>query len=158
VVTLIHVIVTLIRLLERCLGWESAVDEHAAVYFIDHNTGLTQSEDPRGEVWGRPLPDGWELCTDAAGEVYFIDHASGEALYSDPRSSRLDETRWKLRKPDDLPAGWEERKDEDGISYYANHARGATTYKDPRVRPMPPGWEETLDAKVPCRSAPNWIC
>ncbi|KAI1733209.1 WW domain-containing protein [Ditylenchus destructor] len=54
-------------------NWEVAYSENGEKYFIDHNSGTTQWEDPR-EVGPREiLPEGWERVDDESHGTFYVE-------------------------------------------------------------------------------------
>uniref|UniRef100_A0A914YHP5 WW domain-containing protein n=1 Tax=Panagrolaimus superbus TaxID=310955 RepID=A0A914YHP5_9BILA len=49
-------------------NWEVGYSELGEKYFIDHNTGTTQWEDPRDL-----LPDGWVRIDDETYGTYYVE-------------------------------------------------------------------------------------
>ncbi|XP_070600965.1 E3 ubiquitin-protein ligase Itchy homolog isoform X2 [Erythrolamprus reginae] len=71
-------------------GWEKRTDSNGRVYFVNHNTRITQWEDPRsqGQLNEQPLPDGWEMRFTVDGIPYFVDHNRRTTTYIDPRTGK----------------------------------------------------------------------
>ncbi|XP_041367636.1 E3 ubiquitin-protein ligase NEDD4-like isoform X2 [Gigantopelta aegis] len=97
-------------------GWGMGVAPNGRVFFIDHNTQMTQWEDPRrtrvgslrssaaldapGGLWRPssnedllknlgPLPPGWEERTHTDGRVFYIHHSTRKTQWEDPRLQKL---------------------------------------------------------------------
>uniref|UniRef100_A0A8D0GMX8 E3 ubiquitin-protein ligase n=1 Tax=Sphenodon punctatus TaxID=8508 RepID=A0A8D0GMX8_SPHPU len=70
-------------------GWEKRTD-NGRVYFVNHNTRITQWEDPRsqGQLNEKPLPEGWEMRFTVDGIPYFVDHNRKTTTYIDPRTGK----------------------------------------------------------------------
>ncbi|KAM9260353.1 LOW QUALITY PROTEIN: E3 ubiquitin-protein ligase Itchy homolog [Cariama cristata] len=70
-------------------GWEKRTDSNGRVYFVNHNTRITQWEDPRsqGQLNEKPLPEGWEMRFNVDG-TYFVDHNRRTTTYIDPRTGK----------------------------------------------------------------------
>ncbi|VDK74891.1 unnamed protein product [Litomosoides sigmodontis] len=64
-------------------NWEIAYSDQGEKYFVDHNTGTTQWEDPRD------LPDGWEKVNDGIYGTFYVDHVNKRTQYERPSSSSL---------------------------------------------------------------------
>ncbi|KAL3981448.1 PDZ domain (Also known as DHR or GLGF) family protein [Acanthocheilonema viteae] len=64
-------------------NWEIAYSDQGEKYFVDHNTGTTQWEDPRD------LPDGWEKVDDGIYGTFYVDHVNRRTQYERPSSSSL---------------------------------------------------------------------
>ncbi|VDN08054.1 unnamed protein product [Thelazia callipaeda] len=64
-------------------NWEIAYSDQGEKYFVDHNTGTTQWEDPRD------LPASWEKVDDGAYGTLYVDHISKRAQYKRPSSPAL---------------------------------------------------------------------
>ncbi|MCP9266461.1 Membrane-associated guanylate kinase, WW and PDZ domain-containing protein 3 [Dirofilaria immitis] len=64
-------------------NWEIAYSDQGEKYFVDHNTGTTQWEDPRN------LPDGWEKVNDGIYGTFYVDHVNKRTQYERPSSSSL---------------------------------------------------------------------
>uniref|UniRef100_F1KSV9 Membrane-associated guanylate kinase, WW and PDZ domain-containing protein 1 n=1 Tax=Ascaris suum TaxID=6253 RepID=F1KSV9_ASCSU len=62
-------------------NWEVAYSEQGEKYFIDHNSGTTQWEDPR------ELPEGWEKVDDRVYGTFYVDHVNKRTQYERPCSS-----------------------------------------------------------------------
>uniref|UniRef100_A0A7E4VDH1 WW domain-containing protein n=1 Tax=Panagrellus redivivus TaxID=6233 RepID=A0A7E4VDH1_PANRE len=60
-------------------NWEVAYSEHGEKYFIDHNTGTTQWDDPRDL-----LPEGWERVYDEEYGTFYVDHVNKRTQYERP--------------------------------------------------------------------------
>uniref|UniRef100_A0A8C3HZQ4 E3 ubiquitin-protein ligase n=1 Tax=Chrysemys picta bellii TaxID=8478 RepID=A0A8C3HZQ4_CHRPI len=60
------------------------------LYFVNHNTRITQWEDPRnqGQLNEKPLPEGWEMRFTVDGIPYFVDHNRRTTTYIDPRTGK----------------------------------------------------------------------
>ncbi|KAL6037835.1 hypothetical protein STEG23_003233, partial [Scotinomys teguina] len=71
-------------------GWEKRTDSNGRVYFVNHNTRITQWEDPRnqGQLNEKPLPEGWEMRFTVDGIPYFVDHNKRTTTYIDPRTGK----------------------------------------------------------------------
>ncbi|XP_068933678.1 E3 ubiquitin-protein ligase Itchy homolog [Petaurus breviceps papuanus] len=71
-------------------GWEKRTDNNGRVYFVNHNTRITQWEDPRsqGQLNEKPLPEGWEMRFTVDGVPYFVDHNRRTTTYIDPRTGK----------------------------------------------------------------------
>lgn len=71
-------------------GWEKRTDSNGRVYFVNHNTRITQWEDPRsqGQLNEKPLPEGWEMRFTVDGIPYFVDHNRRATTYIDPRTGK----------------------------------------------------------------------
>ncbi|NXB89652.1 ITCH ligase, partial [Vidua chalybeata] len=71
-------------------GWEKRTDSNGRVYFVNHNTRITQWEDPRsqGQLNEKPLPEGWEMRFTVDGIPYFVDHNRRTTTYIDPRTGK----------------------------------------------------------------------
>ncbi|KAM9178096.1 E3 ubiquitin-protein ligase Itchy homolog isoform 1-T1 [Mergus octosetaceus] len=71
-------------------GWEKRTDSNGRVYFVNHNTRITQWEDPRsqGQLNEKPLPEGWEMRFTVEGIPYFVDHNRRTTTYIDPRTGK----------------------------------------------------------------------
>ncbi|XP_048354552.1 E3 ubiquitin-protein ligase Itchy homolog [Sphaerodactylus townsendi] len=71
-------------------GWEKRTDCNGRVYFVNHNTRITQWEDPRnqGQLNDKPLPEGWEMRFTVDGIPYFVDHNRRTTTYIDPRTGK----------------------------------------------------------------------
>ncbi|XP_044303591.1 E3 ubiquitin-protein ligase Itchy homolog isoform X2 [Varanus komodoensis] len=71
-------------------GWEKRTDNNGRVYFVNHNTRITQWEDPRsqGQLNEKPLPEGWEMRFTVDGIPYFVDHNRRTTTYIDPRTGK----------------------------------------------------------------------
>ncbi|XP_023664547.2 itchy E3 ubiquitin protein ligase b [Paramormyrops kingsleyae] len=71
-------------------GWEKRTDSSGRVYFVNHETRMTQWEDPRNQstVSEKPLPEGWEMRFTVNGIPYFVDHNRRTTTYIDPRSGK----------------------------------------------------------------------
>ncbi|XP_015419971.1 PREDICTED: E3 ubiquitin-protein ligase Itchy homolog isoform X1 [Myotis davidii] len=71
-------------------GWEKRTDGNGRVYFVNHNTRITQWEDPRsqGQLNEKPLPEGWEMRFTVDGIPYFVDHNRRTTTYIDPRTGK----------------------------------------------------------------------
>uniref|UniRef100_A0A2I3M8D3 E3 ubiquitin-protein ligase n=2 Tax=Cercopithecinae TaxID=9528 RepID=A0A2I3M8D3_PAPAN len=71
-------------------GWEKRTDSNGRVYFVNHNTRITQWEDPRsqGQLNEKPLPEGWEMRFTVDGIAYFVDHNRRTTTYIDPRTGK----------------------------------------------------------------------
>ncbi|CAI5778071.1 E3 ubiquitin-protein ligase Itchy homolog isoform X1 [Podarcis lilfordi] len=71
-------------------GWEKRTDANGRVYFVNHNTRITQWEDPRsqGQLNEKPLPEGWEMRFTVDGIPYFVDHNRRTTTYIDPRTGK----------------------------------------------------------------------
>ncbi|XP_054700980.1 E3 ubiquitin-protein ligase Itchy homolog isoform X4 [Grus americana] len=71
-------------------GWEKRNDSNGRVYFVNHNTRITQWEDPRsqGQLNEKPLPEGWEMRFTVDGIPYFVDHNRRTTTYIDPRTGK----------------------------------------------------------------------
>uniref|UniRef100_A0A8C3SW92 E3 ubiquitin-protein ligase n=1 Tax=Chelydra serpentina TaxID=8475 RepID=A0A8C3SW92_CHESE len=65
-------------------------DSNGRVYFVNHNTRITQWEDPRnqGQLNEKPLPEGWEMRFTVDGIPYFVDHNRRTTTYIDPRTGK----------------------------------------------------------------------
>uniref|UniRef100_A0A915PF53 Uncharacterized protein n=1 Tax=Setaria digitata TaxID=48799 RepID=A0A915PF53_9BILA len=62
-------------------NWEIAYSDQGEKYFVDHNTGTTQWEDPRD------LPDGWEKVNDGIYGTFYVDHVNKRTQYERPSNS-----------------------------------------------------------------------
>ncbi|XP_028935598.1 E3 ubiquitin-protein ligase Itchy homolog isoform X2 [Ornithorhynchus anatinus] len=71
-------------------GWEKRTDSNGRLYFVNHNTRVTQWEDPRsqGQLNEKPLPEGWEMRFTVDGIPYFVDHNRRTTTYIDPRTGK----------------------------------------------------------------------
>ncbi|KAJ6661093.1 hypothetical protein lerEdw1_016894, partial [Lerista edwardsae] len=71
-------------------GVEKRTDANGRVYFVNHNTRITQWEDPRsqGQLNEKPLPEGWEMRFTVDGIPYFVDHNRRTTTYIDPRTGK----------------------------------------------------------------------
>ncbi|KAJ1076396.1 hypothetical protein K5549_002436 [Capra hircus] len=69
---------------------EKRTDSNGRVYFVNHNTRITQWEDPRnqGQLNEKPLPEGWEMRFTVDGIPYFVDHNRRTTTYIDPRTGK----------------------------------------------------------------------
>lgn len=70
-------------------GWEKRVEANGRVYFVNHNTRMTQWEDPRTQgivAAEKPLPQGWEMRYTNEGIPYFVDHNTRTTTFTDPRT------------------------------------------------------------------------
>eukprot|EP00794_Sanderia_malayensis_P006133 gene6133-6841_t len=91
-------------------NWEIAYTTNGEIYFVDHNTGKTQWEDPRkpakdtqsvkslnsaysiqdnnhvSDQDDGDLPDGWEKVDDPKYGTYYIDHVNRKTQYDKPTS------------------------------------------------------------------------
>ncbi|XP_077144642.1 NEDD4-like E3 ubiquitin-protein ligase WWP2 [Ranitomeya variabilis] len=67
-------------------GWEKRQD-NGRVYYVNHNTRITQWEDPRtqGMIQEPALPPGWEMKYTNEGIRYFVDHNNRATTFKDPR-------------------------------------------------------------------------
>ncbi|GMT25321.1 hypothetical protein PFISCL1PPCAC_16618 [Pristionchus fissidentatus] len=59
-------------------NWEVAYADNGEKYFIDHNTGTTQWNDPR------ELPSGWEQVDDPVYGTFYVDHLNKLTTYDRP--------------------------------------------------------------------------
>lgn len=59
-------------------NWEIAYSEQGEKYFINHNSGTTQWEDPRD------LPEGWEKVDDGIYGTFYVDHVNKRTQYERP--------------------------------------------------------------------------
>ncbi|OPJ82407.1 hypothetical protein AV530_012204 [Patagioenas fasciata monilis] len=77
-------------LLSFCIFSEKRTDSNGRVYFVNHNTRITQWEDPRsqGQLNEKPLPEGWEMRFTVDGIPYFVDHNRRTTTYIDPRTGK----------------------------------------------------------------------
>ncbi|MFH4979083.1 hypothetical protein AB6A40_005792 [Gnathostoma spinigerum] len=62
-------------------NWEVAYSERGEKYFIDHNNGTTQWNDPRA------LPEGWEKVEDSVYGTFYVDHINKRTQYEKPSTS-----------------------------------------------------------------------
>uniref|UniRef100_A0A8C0FBD6 E3 ubiquitin-protein ligase n=1 Tax=Bubo bubo TaxID=30461 RepID=A0A8C0FBD6_BUBBB len=69
---------------------QKRTDSNGRVYFVNHNTRITQWEDPRsqGQLNEKPLPEGWEMRFTVDGIPYFVDHNRRTTTYIDPRTGK----------------------------------------------------------------------
>ncbi|KAF0986930.1 hypothetical protein HZS_2165 [Henneguya salminicola] len=149
-------------------GWESRVDQHGRVYYIDHNSRTT--------TWQRPTSaslqafqqfianrgSGWERDRGVYMNRYLFEPLGISAYDSLIDSTeRIDENTSVDQILGFLPAGWERRFD--CISkryYYVDHPTKNTTWSDPRFKfivneanPLPAGWE----VKSPNEGLPYFV-
>uniref|UniRef100_A0A8R1UIS0 Magi-1 n=1 Tax=Pristionchus pacificus TaxID=54126 RepID=A0A8R1UIS0_PRIPA len=62
-------------------NWEVAYADNGEKYFIDHNSGTTQWNDPR------ELPQGWEQVDDPVYGTFYVDHVHKLTTYDRPMSN-----------------------------------------------------------------------
>ncbi|GMR49053.1 hypothetical protein PMAYCL1PPCAC_19248, partial [Pristionchus mayeri] len=62
-------------------NWEVAYADNGEKYFIDHNSGTTQWNDPR------ELPAGWEQVDDPVYGTFYVDHVHKLTTYDRPMSN-----------------------------------------------------------------------
>ncbi|XP_065656846.1 membrane-associated guanylate kinase, WW and PDZ domain-containing protein 1 isoform X3 [Hydra vulgaris] len=93
------------------INWEIAYTKDGEMYFVDHNSGRTQWEDPRKvKPPSRPsvlppeesLPPGWEKVDDPKYGTYYIDHVNRKTQYEKPdfpqKNGKIDNSREVGRK------------------------------------------------------------
>ncbi|GMS96717.1 hypothetical protein PENTCL1PPCAC_18892 [Pristionchus entomophagus] len=64
-------------------NWEVAYADNGEKYFIDHNSGTTQWNDPR------ELPVGWEQVDDPVYGTFYVDHVHKLTTYDRPMSNGI---------------------------------------------------------------------
>uniref|UniRef100_A0A0K0FBK3 LD27118p (inferred by orthology to a D. melanogaster protein) n=1 Tax=Strongyloides venezuelensis TaxID=75913 RepID=A0A0K0FBK3_STRVS len=67
-------------------NWEIAYSDAGERYFVDHNTGTTQWNDPRDEI----LPPGWERVDDEVHGTFYVDHNTKTTQYNKPSYQQLE--------------------------------------------------------------------
>uniref|UniRef100_A0A0N4Z4Z0 Membrane-associated guanylate kinase, WW and PDZ domain-containing protein 2 n=1 Tax=Parastrongyloides trichosuri TaxID=131310 RepID=A0A0N4Z4Z0_PARTI len=67
-------------------NWEIAYSDAGERYFVDHNTGTTQWNDPRDEI----LPPGWERVDDEVHGTFYVDHNTKTTHYNKPSYQQLE--------------------------------------------------------------------
>ena len=78
------------------IGWEKRMVPDGQMktkpYFVNHNSRITQWEDPRLEAskYEEKLADGWEIRYTDQGVRYFVDHKSKATTFQDPRTAKSD--------------------------------------------------------------------
>ncbi|CEF60770.1 LD27118p [Strongyloides ratti] len=67
-------------------NWEIAYSDAGERYFVDHNTGTTQWNDPRDEI----LPPGWEKVDDEVHGTFYVNHNTKTTQYNKPSYQQLE--------------------------------------------------------------------
>uniref|UniRef100_A0A914BVU6 Uncharacterized protein n=1 Tax=Acrobeloides nanus TaxID=290746 RepID=A0A914BVU6_9BILA len=76
-------------------NWEIAYSEMGEKYYIDHNSGSTQWEDPREQ-----LPEGWERVHDEKYGVFYVDHVNKRTQYEPPIAATSSHQYSSIAPPD----------------------------------------------------------
>ncbi|KAK3734003.1 hypothetical protein QZH41_009848 [Actinostola sp. cb2023] len=132
-------------------GWESRVDPHGRIYYVDHTSRTTAWERPQ------PLPVGWERRTDSRGRTYYVDHNTRTTTWQRPTVESIrNYEHWQAQNRNMLNTErqhFQQRFLLQPVSYNLKLAclrffklqANTVPQETDQLGPLPPGWEKRVE-------------